>query len=123
MIFEGVRKVDEMESRRRSGVPRAALSGLVFAVAFGCAEGDRVGPSAEAETVVPAAVAQQGIVFATAQFGVSQLNSTHTGMVFTATPSNILSTLSQVRATRGSTSWTGVTARAGSRARSRRRGR
>ena len=96
---------DEMASRRRQGLPRAALLGLVFLVAGACAEGDRVGPSAETETAVggdmAAAATQPGIVFSSSQLAVSQLNSTYTGMVFTATPSNILSTLSQVKAKGG----------------------
>ncbi len=96
---------DETRSRRRFGVPRAAMLGLGFMVASGCAEGDRVGPSAETETAVgggqAAAATQPGIVFSFSQLATSQINSTYTGMVFTATPSNILSTLSQVKAKGG----------------------
>jgi len=97
---------DEMSSRRRPGGPRAALLGLVFLVAGACAEGDRVGPSEGTETAVggevtTAAAALSGIVFSSSQLAVSQLNSTHTGLVFTSTPSNILSTLSQIRSKGG----------------------
>ena len=96
---------NEMRSGRRPSRWRAVALGLSFVVAGACAEGDRVGPSAETETVVGAdlasAATQPGIVFSSSQLAVSQVNSVHTGMVYTATPSGLLSYLSQVRAKGG----------------------
>ena len=94
-----------MESARRPGRSRAVALGVLAGLAAACAEGDRVGPSTEAEmTTVPdvaAAATQPGIAFASTKLTVSQLNSVHTGIVYTATPSGLLNTLSQVKAKGG----------------------
>ncbi len=94
-----------MKSARRPGRSRAVVLGMLGLVAAACADNDRVGPSTETEmTTVPdlaAAATQPGIVFSSTKLAVSQLNSVHTGLVYTATPSGVLNTLSQVRAKGG----------------------
>ena len=87
----------------RRGWSRALLASLCMAVAVGCVEDDRTGPSAElapTETET-AAAGGTGIVFASSALKVSQVNSVHTGLVETPTPSNILSFLSQLRQKNG----------------------
>ena len=96
---------NELRSGRRPNRWRAVALGLSSVFAGACAEGDRVGPSAETETVVEAdlasAATQAGIVFSSSQLAVSQINSVHNGMVYTATPSGLLTYLSQMRAKGG----------------------
>jgi hypothetical protein len=95
----------EVKSARRPVRLRAAVLGLCVLVAAACAEEDRVGPPAETETAngteLAAATAPAGIAFASAKLDVSQLNTVHTGVVYTATPSGILNTLSQIKAKGG----------------------
>jgi hypothetical protein len=82
---------------------RAMLASLCMIVAGGCGEEDRTGPGAEmagTETGT-AAAGGSGIVFASSALTVSQINSVHTGLVETPTPSNILSFLSQLRQKNG----------------------
>jgi hypothetical protein len=77
---------------------------MLLTGAAACAEDDRVGPSPEIEKVGAPDFAlgtQPGIVFASAGLTVSQVNSVHTGMLVTVTPSNILPILSKLREKRG----------------------
>jgi hypothetical protein len=93
------------KSDRRSGCVRTAALGISMLVMVGCADGDRLGPTAGADPVSgpdnTAAAALSGIVFASSALTVSQLNSVHTGLVEAPTPSGLLSFLSQVRAKGG----------------------
>src|SRR6185436_6418196 len=95
----------DMKSARRPGRSRAVALGVFAAFAAACAETDRVGPSSETEMTtapeVAATATASGIVFASTKLTVSQLNSVHTGIVYTATPSGLLSTLSQVKSKGG----------------------
>jgi len=79
-----------------------AFSIVIFA---GCADADRLGPAPEvpdvSATVVAAAGSQPGIVFASFGLTPSQLNTVHTGIVRSTSPSEFLSYLSQVRAKGG----------------------
>jgi hypothetical protein len=83
--------------------PRAMLASLCMVAAGGCVEGDRTGPSAEMGPTgtQTAAAGGTGIVFASSALKVPQINSVHTGLVETPTPSNILSLLSQLRQKNG----------------------
>jgi hypothetical protein len=85
--------------------PRVAALGLLAILAIACAEGDRTGPSTGTELIggpeLGSAATQPGIVFASTKLSTSQLSSVHTGLVYTATPSGILNTLSQVKAKGG----------------------
>jgi hypothetical protein len=89
--------------RRAGRLPKLFLG--LFLLTAACGEADRLGPTPEAGPVgegsTAAAVAYNGIVFSSAQLTPSQLNTVHTGMVYTPTPSNILSFLSQVRSKNG----------------------
>jgi hypothetical protein len=87
---------------------RRAVAGGVFAffvLAFGgCGGDDRMAPSAAtpADLAPEAAVsALPGIVFASSGLTASQLTSVHTGLVRKATPSELLSFLSQVKSKGG----------------------
>jgi hypothetical protein len=95
----------DMDSICRRCRPRVVALGMLVMVAAACAEGDRVGPSTGTETVggpdLASAATQPGIVFSSANLAVSQINSVHTGMVYTATPSGLLTFLSQLRAKGG----------------------
>jgi hypothetical protein len=95
----------ELKSDRRSGWFRAVSLGVTMVVTVACADEDRLGPPAVADPVgVPdntAAAVLPGIVFASAALTASQLNSVHTGLVESPTPSGLLSFLSQVRAKGG----------------------
>jgi hypothetical protein len=91
---------------RRPGRSRAVALGLLAVVATACAgDGDHVGPSTGTELVPVAqlgsAGTQPGIVFASSRLTVSQINSVHTGMVYTVTPSNVRTFLSSMRAKGG----------------------
>jgi hypothetical protein len=95
----------DKNSARRPGRSRAVALGLFAVLAAACADSDRVGPSSEIELGtapdVAAAATASGIVFASTKLTVSQLNTVHTGIVYTATPSGLLTTLSQVKAKGG----------------------
>ena len=95
----------ERQSVRRAARTRAVALGMLAMVATACAEGDRVGPSTGTEMIgvsdLGSAGTQPGIVFASTKFSVSQLNSVHSGLIYTATPSGLLNFLSQVRAKGG----------------------
>jgi hypothetical protein len=96
----------ELKSDRRSGWLRRAVSlGVTMVVTVACVDEDRLGPTAMADPVaVPdntAAAVLPGIVFASAAMTASQINSVHTGLVESPTPSGLLSFLSQVRAKGG----------------------
>ena len=95
----------ELRSDRRRGWSRLVSLGIALAATLACAEDERLGPTVEAETVGgpdnTAAATLSGIVFSSAALTVSQVNSVHTGLIETATPSNILSLLSQLRAKKG----------------------
>jgi hypothetical protein len=95
----------ELKSDRRRGWSRTATLGIALIATLACAEDERLGPSVEAEAVAApentAAVTLSGIVFSSAALTVSQVNSVHTGLVEAATPSNLLSFLSQLRAKKG----------------------
>ena len=95
-----------MDSVRRLCRSRAVALGMLVMVAAACAEDERVGPSTGTETVAApdlavAAATASGIVFASARLTTSQLNSVHTGTIYTATPSGLLNFLSQTRAKGG----------------------
>jgi hypothetical protein len=102
----GIAMNQEIITVRRPGRSLAVALGLLAVFATACADdADRVGPSTGTE-LVPAselgsAGTQPGIVFASSQLSVSQINSVHTGMVYTVTPSNVLSFLSSMRAKNG----------------------
>ena len=83
--------------------PRAMLASLCMVAAGGCVEEDRTGPSPEMTPTgtETAGAGGTGIVFASSALTVSQINSVHTGLVETPTPSNILSFLSQLRQKNG----------------------
>jgi hypothetical protein len=70
-----------------------------------CVDEERLGPTAMADPVAApdntAAAVLPGIVFASAAMTASQINSVHTGLVESPTPSGLLSFLSQVRAKGG----------------------
>ena len=95
----------ELWSDRRRGWSRRVSLGIALVATLACAEDERLGPTAEAEAVGgpdnTAAAALSGIVLSSAALTVSQVNSVHTGLIETATPSNILSLLSQLRAKNG----------------------
>ena len=81
---------------RGPGRPRVAALGLLAILCFACSEGDRTGPSTG-----PELIGVSEIVFASTKLSVSQLNTVHTGLVYTATPSGLLNFLSQVKAKGG----------------------
>jgi hypothetical protein len=95
----------ELKSDRRSGWLRAVSLGVTMVVTVACGDEDRLGPTTVADPVgVPdntAAAVLPGIVFASAAMAASQINSVHTGLVESPTPSGLLSFLSQVRAKGG----------------------
>jgi hypothetical protein len=95
----------ELKSERRSGWCRTASLGVVMLVGIACADGDRLGPTAEAEPVSgpdnTAAATLAGIVFSSSALTVSQINSVHTGLVEAGTPSGLLTFLAQLRARGG----------------------
>lgn len=82
---------------------RAMLASLCMVAAGGCVEEGPTGPSAEMAPTgtETAAAGGTGIVFASSALKVSQVNSVHTGLVETPTPSNILGFLSQLRQKNG----------------------
>ncbi len=97
----------DMNSVRRLGRPRVVALAMVATVMAACAEDERVGPSTEVETVAAPDLAlagtHQGLVFSSSQLPISLISPTsvHTGMVYTATPSGVLSFLSQLQQKRG----------------------
>ena len=93
----------EVSSDRRHGRSRAVVVCLAMLLAGGCAEDDRLGPSAELTPAGtgPAAAGGTGIVFSSSALTVSQVNSVHTGLVEAPTPSKLLSFLSQLRQKNG----------------------
>jgi hypothetical protein len=96
----------DMNSIRRRCPPRVvALGMLVMMAAAACSEDDKVGPSSGVETAGGPDLAvtgtQPGIVFSSANLTLSQINSVHTGLVYTATPSGLLTFLSGLRAKGG----------------------
>jgi len=95
----------EFKSDRRRGWFRAVSLSVAMVVTIGCADGDRLGPTAVADPVGgpdnEAAATLSGIVFASSALTVSQINSVHTGLVEAPTPSGLLSFLSQLRAKGG----------------------
>lgn len=91
----------EVSAGRARGWSRAAVASICMIAAVGCAEDDRTGPELEPAGEETAALAGSGIVFASSALTVSQVNSVHTGLVETPTPSNILSFLSQLRQRKG----------------------
>jgi hypothetical protein len=95
----------ELKSARRSGWFRTVSLGISIVVTAGCADGDRLGPTAGADPVNGpddmAAATQAGIVFSSSALTVSQINSVHTGMVGAPTPSELLSFLAQLRSKGG----------------------
>jgi hypothetical protein len=94
---------DEVNSCRRRAWSRVVVASLCMIVAGGCVEEDRTGPSGDMAPTGPetAAAGGTGIVFASSALTVSQINSVHTGLVETPTPSNILGFLSQLRQKNG----------------------
>lgn len=97
--------IEKSNSVRRSGRLRAAAAAFSIVMFVACADDDRLGPTVEAPTIPAAAVAapgsQPGIVFASFGLTPSQLNSVHTGIVRSTSPSDFLTYLSQVRAKGG----------------------
>jgi len=93
----------EVSSGCGRGWSRVVLASLCMVVAGGCVEEDRTGPSSDmAPTGTETAEAGgTGIVFASSALTVAQINSVHTGLVETPTPSNLLSFLSQLRQKNG----------------------
>jgi hypothetical protein len=95
----------EFRSHRRRGWFRTVSLGVTMAVTVACVDEDRLGPTAVADPVgVPDNTADAvlpGIVFASAALTASQINSVHTGLIESPTPSGLLSFLSQVRAKGG----------------------
>jgi hypothetical protein len=95
----------ELRSDHRRGWSRMVSLGVALVATLACAEDERLGPTVEAEAVGEpdntAAATLSGIVFSSAALTVSQVNSVHTGLIEAATPSNILSLLSQLRAKKG----------------------
>lgn len=95
----------ESKSGGRGAWSRAVSLGMCLLVAGGCADDERLGPTAAADPVgeseTAAAVTLPGIVFSSSALTASQLNSVHTGLVEAPTPSGLLSFLSQVRARGG----------------------
>ena len=95
----------DMDATRRRCPPRVVALGMLVLMAAACGEGDRVGPSTGVETVggpdLASTATQPGIVFSSANLTLSQINSVHTGLVYTATPSGLLTFLSQLRAKGG----------------------
>lgn len=93
----------EANSGRRRGWSRAVLLALGMLVAGGCAEDDRLGPSADLSPTgtETAAAGGTGIVFSSSAMTVSQVNSVYTGLVEAPTPANLLSLLSQLRKKNG----------------------
>jgi len=95
----------DMDAIRRRCSPRVVALGMLVLMAAACSEGDRVGPSTGVETVggpdLASTATQPGIVFSSANLTLSQINSVHTGLVYTATPSGLLTFLSQLRAKGG----------------------
>lgn len=95
----------DMDAIRRRCPPRVAALGMLVLLAAACSEGDRVGPSTGVETVggpdLASTATQPGIVFSSANLTLAQINSVHTGLVYTATPSGLLTFLSQLRAKGG----------------------
>jgi hypothetical protein len=106
---------------RASAVSRMAVS-IALAAMMACGDGDppdptgvdqpagATDPMVTAGTVTPAAVTPAavtpaatppGIVFSSSQLPLTQLNSVNTGLVYTPTPSNLLSFLSQVKSKNG----------------------
>ena len=88
---------------RRRAWSRALLASLCMVAAGGCVDEDRTGPSAEMTPsgTETAGAGGKGIVFASSALKVTQVNSVHTGLVETPTPSNLLSFLSQLRQKNG----------------------
>jgi hypothetical protein len=83
---------------------RAGVLAFSIIILGACTDADRLGPTAEvplAETTKSASAVSAGIVFASFSLTPSQLNSVHTGIVRSTTPSTFLSYLSQVRAKGG----------------------
>jgi hypothetical protein len=93
----------EVNSGRGRAWSRAMLASVCLIVVGGCGEEDRTGPGAEMAVTgtETAAAGGSGIVFASSALTVSQINSVHTGLVETPTPSNILGFLSQLRQKNG----------------------
>jgi hypothetical protein len=95
----------ELKPARRSGWFRTVLLGISILVTAGCADDDRLGPTAGADPISGsddvAAATQAGIVFSSSALTVSQINSVHTGMVEAPTPSELLSFLAQLRSKGG----------------------
>lgn len=95
----------DMDAIRRRCPPRVAALGMLVLLAAACGEGDRVGPSTGVETVggpdLASTATQPGIVFSSANLTLAQINSVHTGLVYTATPTGLLTFLSQLRAKGG----------------------
>jgi hypothetical protein len=95
----------QLKSDRRRGWSRTVSLGIALIATLACAEDERLGPTAEGEAVdAPdntAAATLSGIVFSSAALTVSQVNSVHTGLIETATPSNLLGMLSELRSKKG----------------------
>lgn len=95
----------DMNAIRRRCPPRVAALGVLVLMAAACGEGDRMGPSTGVEGVgkpdLATTATQPGIVFSSANLTLAQINSVHTGLVYTATPSGLLTFLSQLRAKGG----------------------
>jgi hypothetical protein len=91
-------------SRHRARLPAAALA-FSIVMSGGCADDDRLGPTTEAPAIPALAVAaagtQPGIVFASFGLTPSQLNTVHTGIVGSTSPSDFLTYLAQVKAKGG----------------------
>src|SRR5690349_16419851 len=91
---------------RRATALRASAVSVAVGAMMACGEGDRPGPTgvdqaAPLEAAVTAAATPPGIVFSASQLPLAQLNSVNTGLVYTPTPSNLLSFLSQVKSKNG----------------------
>src|SRR5919112_535673 len=95
----------DLDSIRRAFRPRVVALSMVVMMAAACAEDDRTGPSTGTGTVrepdLALAGTHPGVVFPSPPLNLSQINWVHPGMVNTATPSGVLTFLSQLKAKRG----------------------
>jgi hypothetical protein len=94
------------QRRRQRAIVRRAAAGMTVLAMAACGDGDRPGPTgvdqpASVSEAAVAAATPAGIVFSSSQLPLTQLNSVNTGLVYTPTPSNLLSFLSQVKSKNG----------------------
>lgn len=92
--------------RRSTALVRFTAASMTVAAMMGCGDDGRPGPtgvdqSAGAIQLAVTAATPPGIVFSSSQLPLTQLNSVNTGLVYTPTPSNLLSFLAQVKSKNG----------------------